>query len=240
MSLVHLVMPSARPAAEVNRVMERWLERGYRVILQRDTSDGDQPGAGIHCIHRDYKGYPEAVNFLAKRSLAKDPECQWILCAGDDTLPDPNHTADEIAAQCSEYFGMLSGKYGVGTFGVMQPTGDRWADHLGVIIERIAGSPWMGRSFCERINQGQGPLWPEYMHNWADEELQNVAQKLGVLWQRRDLMQYHNHCRRNGGPWAPHLQGADADYRRFKPLFDARKKMGFPGSDPLSIMAVRP
>jgi hypothetical protein len=119
------------------------------------------------------------------------------------------------------------------TFGVMQPTGDRWSDHLGVIIERICGSPFLGREFCRRINQGEGPFWREYRHNWADEELQLVAQKLGVLWQRPDLIHLHRHSLRHpGGQWAPHQQGFSRDYREFQPLFNARKAAGFPGSQP--------
>lgn len=279
MSLVHLCMPSKRPASEVNRRMAEWRERGYWISLQRDPDDFIGPGAAHDVICRPYKGYPEAVNFLAKRALAMDPECQWIVCAGDDTQPDPTKTADEIAAQCSAHFldlvwprcwhwaagyktpedAIAAGAYAeqkkqglwsaeradvYRTFGVMQPTGDRWgADEpyaqqmwpdAPAMIDRICGSPWLGRSFCERINQGEGPLWREYHHNWADEELQCVAKSLGILWQRRDLIHYHEHSRRKiGGQWLDFQQGFDADYKRMEPVFRARKAAGFPGSEPL-------
>lgn len=245
MSLVHLCMPSKRPAAEVYRRMQKWSDQGYHIVLQRDPGEGRGFPYFIHeVIERPYLGYPEAVNFLAARSLTMDPECQWIVCAGDDTDCDMAHTSDEIAAQCIGYFAESPTKgrgdwsaadyRRAGTFGVMQPTGDRWADTQGVIIERIAGSPWLGRSWCARINQGRGPLWPEYFHNWADEELKLVAEKLGVYWMRPDIIHYHEHSMRQpGGQWQEHQQGFSADYVRMKPLFDARKKMNFPGSEPL-------
>jgi hypothetical protein len=122
------------------------------------------------------------------------------------------------------------------TFGIMQPTGDDWSDGMGRIIERIAGSPWMGRSWCERINQGNGPLWHEYRHNWADQELQLVAQKYGAFWQRPDLTHYHDHSWRrpgNAGNWDPHQQWFSADYLKMRPLFEQRQRHGFPGSEPL-------
>ena len=108
----------------------------------------------------------------------------------------------------------------------------RWPD-APAMIDRICGSPWIGREFALRINGGKGPWWPEYRHNWADEELQCVAKSLGVLWQRRDLTHYHDHARRNGGKWQEHQRWFDADYTRMKPLFDQRKRDGFPGSQPL-------
>ena len=82
------------------------------------------------------------------------------------------------------------------------------------------------------MNGGKGPLWPEYFHNWADEELQNVAIKLGCFWQRRDLIHYHQHSLREpGGQWLPHQQGFNADYGKKKPLFAQRKAAGLPGQE---------
>lgn len=244
MGSVWYVIPSKRPPEQAEPVLRNWADRGYRVAIFTDLGH-EPPQSAERVIAGQYPGYAQAVNHLVSLVLTEDPDCQWIVTGGDDVHPDPNHTADEIAAQCSENFGSRDGlgaSLAPGTFGVMQPTGDRWGDDAAArarwpdapaMIDRICGSPWMGRSFCERINQGRGPLWPEYNHNWVDEELQNVAIKYGCFWQRRDLTHYHDHCRRNGGPWAPHLLGADADYMRFKPLFEARQRMGFPGSEPL-------
>jgi len=99
------------------------------------------------------------------------------------------------------------------TFGVMQPTGHRYGDDaMGrarwpdapAYIDRICGSPWIGREFARRVNQGRGPWWPEYFHMHVDEELFNVAKGLGVLWQRRDLIHYHDH-------WGRKVNGAHVE-----------------------------
>ena len=60
----------------------------------------------------------------------------------------------------------------------------------------MAGSAWMGRNWCLRANQGKGPQWPYFFHSYADETLQCVAEKLGVFWQRRDLIHLHRHWAR--------------------------------------------
>ncbi len=118
----------------------------------------------------------------------------------------------------------------------MQPTGDPWSDTKGRIIERIAGSPWIGREFCRRMNGGAGPLWQEYTHCFEDEELQCVAQKLGVFWQRPDLTHKHNHwMRKPNAKVPPHLAEATSPqhWAKFKALFEIRKRAGFPGHEPI-------
>lgn len=245
---VWVCIPSARPASIVAGWVERWKSKGYHVALWRD--DG-QPIIGCDLtMGGTYPGYPIATNTLIKEVLAKDSACDWTVATGDDTECDGSHTAYEIAEDCGEYFlhdacvkHAMSGSIdrwptamakAATTFGVMQPTGDSWSDSQGRIIERICGSPWLGREFCRRINQGTGPLWHEYFHNWADQELQMVSQRLGVLWQRPDLTHYHDHSwRRNNGQWDAHQLGFSADYIKFRPLFESRQRNGFPGSEPL-------
>jgi hypothetical protein len=222
-----------------------------------------------------YRGYAEAVNTLARHVLQLDPACDWIVCGGDDTDPDPNHTADEIAAQLRDHFTNIHMAYAeyepsdhaeskphawtlfartltgeqMRTFGVMQPTGDRFAFSKAqgsAPIDRVAGSPWLGREWCVRANQGKGPLWPEYTHNFVDEELQNVAIKYGVFWQRPDLIHLHHHYQREtddinsravGKPVPVHLKDREDNpavhWEPFKILFNQRKRAGFPGSEPL-------
>ena len=110
------------------------------------------------------------------------------------------------------------------TFGVMQATGDRWGENepwaraqfpdAPAYIDRICGSPWIGREFARRMNQGKGPFWREYFHMFADEELQCVAQRLGVLWQRRDLTHHHEHPRRSAGAHVDAgFRGRDLQFR---------------------------
>ena len=111
--------------------------------------------------------------------------------------------------------------------------GDRFA---GGSIDRICGSAWLGREWCLRINQGKGPLWPEYTHMFSDEELQNVAIKYGVFWQRPDLTHLHNHWGREPGGQAPEFlkrANSSAEWDAYKKLFRERRAAGFPGSEPL-------
>lgn len=183
---VWFCIPSARPVKEANRSLSKWRERGYRVGLWRDT----EPAPELLCdllLTGRYPGYANAVNAIAGEVLKIDPECRWIVDGGDDTEPDENHDPGSIAEECEKHFG--------GTFGVMQPTGDRWA---GGSIDRIAGSAWMGREWCERANGGAGPLWHEFTHMFVDDCLQETAKKCGVFWQRRDLSHMHRHFLRNG------------------------------------------
>jgi hypothetical protein len=182
-----------------------------------------------------YEGYARAVNALAAVVLRADPDCDWIVTGGDDVEPDRAHTADQIAWECSLHFPavacwMCNGNWepdqwdgspacpechntnrlGPGaTFGVMQPTGDRWADSRGAYIDRVAGSPWMGREWCLRANGGRGPLWPEFTHMFVDEHIQELATKLGVFWQRRDLIHLHRHALRDNPTfeaWPAHMR----------------------------------
>ena len=210
---VWFAIPSARPEAEVLPIIECWQNFGYKVALVRDELLPNGI-ADYQVSFKPYLGYAVSVNHLAKEILKRDPHCQWVCTGGDDTLPDPNKTADEIAFECGRHFGELHQEYRMepivhggtnqtarsgearmpwSTFGVMQPTGDRFAQGS---IDRIAGSPWMGREWCLRANGGAGPLWPEFTHCFVDECLQRTAQKLGVFWQRRDLIHMHMHFMR--------------------------------------------
>jgi hypothetical protein len=136
------------------------------------------------------------------------------------------------------------------TWGVMQPTGDRWGENdaaswagkpKSAIIERICGSPWMGREFCRRINRGGGPLWQQYWHMFADEELHDVTEAMGILWQRRDLTHLHNHwarprlLRSDMPAWAAEINST-TEWDRSKKLFEIRKDGGFPGHEPIPLV----
>lgn len=202
---VWFLIPSARPPEEAEKVLKLWRQQGYKVALLRDA------GEGIACDYLHscliYRGYAQAVNSLVKDVIELDPAAEWFVTGGDDTEPDLNYTAEEIAEQCSRHFGLEQMRIGktsapdavptrigpYSTFGVMQPTGDRYA---GGCIDRIAGSPWMGRDFCQRIYGGKGPLWPEFTHMFVDEHLKCVAEKLGIFWQRPDLIHLHRHFMR--------------------------------------------
>lgn len=241
-----LCIPSKRPPGEAEKVLKVWREQGYKIALWRD--DMSFPFGIVDYIQAGaYAGYAASVNSLAAEVLRVDTGCDWIVAAGDDTLPDPNKSADEIARECSEYFARRNERkfdFNPHTFGVMQPTGDRdFGDAQGPYIDRVAGSPWLGREFCLRINQGKGPLWPGYFHMGVDEELQAVAIKYGVFWQRPDLTHFHQHWGRprpgermgqaSRRPAFLDRANSAKEWSAYKKLLKERQEAGFPGSEPL-------
>jgi hypothetical protein len=257
---VWFCIPSAKPVPEAIECLGRWRSMGYKTAVIRDQEDcvREWNSAEGLTIIQPYKGYARSVNELAALVLRLDEKCDWIVTGGDDTLPDPNKRADEIAEECSNLFagrsfrarrerganlGHETGLFS-STFGVMQPTGDRWGGipqlpeghpHRGPYIERVAGSPWLGREWCERMYGGDGPLWHGWRHMFVDQELQEVALRLGVLWQRPDLVQYHNHYARTPGtkppPYILHAVSAQ-HWAESQALFSLRKAAGFPGHEP--------
>jgi hypothetical protein len=256
MCSVWVCVPSARPVEHVREWAKAWRDLGYKVVLWRDDFQPDlYPAQGVTnelITIAEYPGYAVATNALIDIVLIKDPECNWVVIGGDDIYPDPNHTADEIAAQCTEHFAERDTKmigipdperrpYAqlVGTFGVMQPTGDRYGeDETGsAYADRVCGSAWLGREFCTRINRGTGPLWHEYTHMFVDEELQQVAIKYCALWQRRDLTHHHEHWARKRADvadrprWLEAVSGPE-HWRKSKFIYESRKSTGFPGSEP--------
>jgi hypothetical protein len=226
---VWLCIPSARPNGGTAKA---WKERGYRVALFRDPGSDPVDCADLVLVG-EYPGYAQAVNALAKEVLAGDADCRWIVSGGDDTLPDPNKTPERIAVECTQYF--------TGTFGVMQPVADRFA---GGSIDRIAGSPWMGREWCERANQGAGPMYPGFSHMFTDEALLRTAELLGVYWKRPDLMHFHDHFTRLsrdvnspavGRTPPPHLVkwNTPQHWNESKALFQSLEAQGFAPCMPL-------
>ena len=241
-------------------MLRAWRERGYRVALwcdgAADFTEHKEHGVDIRHQNRNYPGYAVATNKLIAYVLGFDSSCDWCVIGGDDVWPDQNHSAEEIARECRAYFfKQRQGQIGVValqedcTFGVMQPVGDRWGENDAwaqslptnrrAYIDRVCGSAWLGREFCERVNGGRGPLWPEYFHMYVDEELQAVAEKLGVLWQRPDLTQRHEHWIRGGDMNAkPEFhQDPRKQMDHGARVFNRRKAEGFPGYGPLVEVA---
>jgi hypothetical protein len=204
---VFLCIPSARVDGGT---IPEWRAAGYKTAIWRDV--GALPIEADIRMEGEWRGYYFASNRLIEKVFATNPDCDWVVCGGDDVSPDPNKSPEDIAAECSSHFlgteidrrypglrqsnweGIVPAHPCLKTFGVMQPTGDPWTDSLGRVIERIAGSPWVGREFARRVNQGKGgPFWERFWHVFGDECLQEVATKLGVFWQRHDLCHHHAH-----------------------------------------------
>jgi hypothetical protein len=215
-------VPSARPGGGS---LEEWRAAGYKTALFRDRGAPDAPADLV--LTGEYPGYGDACNRLIRAILKYDSEARWVITGGDDTSPDPTHSPESIAAECEAHFG--------GTFGVAQPTGDRYA--MGS-IDRIAGSPWLGRAFCQRALNGKGPYDPRFTHMFADEYILGVAEALGVYWRRPDLIHFHQHFMRDSDaidsnavvrPIPPHLVKANspAHWDEAKRLFLQQKADGF-------------
>ncbi len=258
---VWFVLPSIRPNGGT---IPLWRERGYKVACLRQ---GEPIECEMQIMTGEYKGWAPSINLLAKWVVEHDQHAEWIVTGGDDYEPDMSTTPDEIARQCAQHFIVApmmkaKGDYAAlvkglhspiePTFGVMQPTGDRWGDtpatralfgeNRGAYIDRIAGSPWMGREWVKRVYGGNGPMCADYFHMYADEELLEVATKLGVYWPRRDLIQLHQHWgRKPEGEYATakdipdFLQQVNTQqhWHESKKIFDERKAAGWPGSEPL-------
>ncbi len=247
---VWFCIPSIRPNGGT---IPTWRERGYNVAVLRQ---GEPIECELQIPTGEYKGWAASVNILAKWVIEHDSSAEWIVSGGDDYEPDMAVGPNIISVQCTKYFGLF-GDPKISqpermTLGVMQPTGDRWGDspaaraqygeNRGAYIDRIAGSPWMGREWCKRAYQGQGPMFGGYKHMYADEELKEVAEKLGVYWARRDLGQLHRHWgRKPDGEFASLTDCPDfmqpyntpQHWHESKKLFENRKAAGWPGSEPL-------
>ena len=234
MSRVWFVIPSKRPLVEANKSLDKWRERGYRLALWRDEGDDLHPQCDLLMVSSPYPGWGGSVNVLGRMVLERDPECNWIVTGGDDTYPDPTHDPADIARECEERFG--------GTLGTMQPCGDPWGEENRYYqqhftkprhIERIAGSPWIGREYFLQANMGDGPIWAEYRAMYDDQELQEVATKQGLFWQRRDLTHYHDHWTRKNEPFPEFSRywNSPAHFESNRALFNRRKAAGFPGSE---------
>lgn len=231
MSDVWFCIPSAKKPVDSRIFLEAWRDQGYKLAIQRDL--GAESVEADRLVYCEYDGTAKSHNRLAFGVLTLHPEVNFVVFGGDDMYPDPKKRAHEVEQECLDHFG--------GTFGVMQPTGDRWMiDSQGLAgCERICGSPFVGREFAERANGGRGPCWPGFRHYFWDELLRETT--IGkCLWQRRDLIHEHDHWTRRGAPRPDYLATAQKHWAADEALFRGLKTHGFPGSDPLPKFAELP
>jgi hypothetical protein len=215
-SEVWYAIPSASPE-KCRKTLPVWREMGYRVAVLQDKVRGEVPADVVLEVER-YEGWPASVNRLCREVVPGSAGI--IVSGGDDMLPDPTKTAQEIAAEFYERF--------PDGFGVMQPLGDQAA-----VSVYCCGSPWMGRAWVDSAYGGRGPLNPEYFHHFADMELYWVALAMKRLWMRPELSQYHDHFERTGRAsplyWTKNVgQHSFGDVR----LFAHRAATRFAGCEP--------
>lgn len=215
---VWYAIPSAS-AANCARTLPEWRERGYKIALLQDADNRFEAEADVIVAPFErYRGYGASINHLIRAVVPK--EAPIVVTGGDDMYPEMSRTAGEIAQEFLKRF--------PDTFGVMQPTGDAYAS-----TREICGSPWIGRAFAERAYGGRGPYCEEYFQLFEDQELHDVASRLGVLWMRRDLMHFHHHWRRARGDDAAPPAYLEASLRReseSRAIYERRRAAGFPGS----------
>lgn len=215
--VVWYCIPSANPERCI-RAFEAWKAQGYKCAVLLDKPQHEVPNANLVVRVDKYEGYFASVNRLAKLVVAEH-DADIVVTGGDDMLPDPNKRAEEIGAEFLAHF--------PDGHGVMQPVGD---DLYGT--DRICGSPWMGRRWVLEGYRGLGCFWPEYMAFGGDEELRYVADALGVLWQRPDLVQRHDHWTRRGkASQTSYQRKNDALYwERDTGMCKSRGEYGWPGA----------
>ncbi len=213
--------------------LEKWRKQGYKIALLTDGLSGHPVpeqewvlGACDLLINCDeYPGVWQAWNILAQaaRRLGADV----CVLAGDDMDPDPNKDAETIAAEYLAHF--------PDGFGVMQPCGDIQGDMINGVPNsgRICGSPWVGKGWIRRSYQGRGPVNAMYSAFYADEELKLVAEKLGVLWMRPDLSQFHRHWSWGHLPRQEYHERNQARWAEDKGIFDAHVAHNLDGATPL-------
>ncbi len=214
------LIPTANPAL-ASECFAAWQSMGWDTFA---VVEGDAEIANATGVFRqtEYPGWGESFNRLAR---VLNGRYDFLATGGDDITPDPTRDAATIGRELSEHFG--------GTFGVCQPSADRWAWDKDGTRSPIAYAPIIGADFARRWNCRMGAFWPSYFQWFSDDELCRVTTAADLLWERPDLMFYHDHVSRDGRqtPWYkaekhPRWQG-DAD------LFKARQAAGFPGHEPI-------
>lgn len=225
MAEVWVTFPTANTDA-ANQTLAKWHMRGYRSCVLIDPGQAKPMADDV--LVRDagpYPGYPTASNAVIRRAV--ELGAVIVIAGNDDIDPDPEYSAQEIAARFERYFPDY--------FGVMQPTGDAYGSLAPDSQQRSCVSPWIGREFARRINGGHGVYRTEYQDLWDDAELWEVADRLGVLRQAPDIVQFHRHWSRGCGDHLPpalrqricHSNQADML------TFQRRRNAGFPGYEPL-------
>lgn len=213
-----VVFPSAM-TDRANAAVDAWSARGYHTLIYQDI--------GVKACSADivrfgqFPGYYRIINSLVEDALCEGADI--VTCAGDDMLPDPVSTAQDI------------GRFYLSLFpegeGVLQACGDgQGIDALGVpAAARICGSPTFGRDWITRSYEGNGPFWDGYRSFYADEDLKEVAQRLGYLFMAHQFTFLHKHW--SFGHMSRQFyqeRNSNEHWQNDAALFAERKAEGFP------------
>ena len=212
MNEIWAVWPSANPDL-ADKCAELWNAAGYKtaVLIDRGAAVPQVPNRTL--LSPTWKGYSHAMNRLC-REVSGDV----VVCISDDIHPSKEETPDEIRRKFLERF--------PDTFGVMQPTGDKFGS-----IDICCPCPWVGRAFINEAYGGNGPYNIDYFHYYSDKEIMDVAILMGAFQARNDLTQYHDHWQRCKQKRPKHLQHALERWNADKKLCEVREAAGYPGHE---------
>jgi len=199
---------------EANDTAGVWKAQGYATAVLVETKEEKQPNIDTIIYEPEWAGFPTAANKLCQ-SLASNFDI--VVIGGNDLFPVTTKTAQELEKEFKEHF--------KGTLGLMHPTGDRYGS-----IDIVSVCPWIGAQYIKTMYGGYGPYYSGYYHYFCDAELQDVAVKNNLFWQRPDLSQFHDHWGRNGSSRPEHLMAANTRHTADKATYEHRKQHNFPGS----------
>ena len=209
------VFPSGNSeAAQV--CVNAWRDNGYKVAV---LIDAGQPN--VDCDHliieSNYAGTATSLNRLLSHCWQQHADA--VACVNDDMFP--GNGAD--AANVSDVINQLMPD----TFGVIHSLGDYYD-----ALAWCCPHPIIGRKYGLAANGGMGAWWPQYWHNFPDQELKDVANGRGLLHSTAAIAIEHRHRTRGHDDKLPEekrrriIQRYNAD----KSLYELRKGAGFPGA----------
>jgi hypothetical protein len=212
---VWFAIPSANPE-KCRKTLPKWREMGYKIAILQNQVRAEIP-ADIVVWSDKYPGWAGSINILCRDIVPKTAPI--VVSGGDDMLPDPNYTAEQLASQFLDRF--------PDTFGVMQPHGDDYMD-----AKEYCGSPFLGRKWIETMYRGTGPMCADYFHCYGDVELYWVAKCFNALWCRDDLNHFHDHFTRNGAAQPDWHKLCEDRMATDCYKFVERSHRNFPGHEP--------
>jgi hypothetical protein len=195
-------------------MLQRWWDKGYRTCAVIDKGT-ERPSFAHRIVELDpYPGHPNAINAAWKILEPSSPDI--VICGSDDIGPPEGFIAEQLAEQFHD-------RFGVSRFGIMFPTGDDMPE-----AKRGCTAQWFGSGWCKRAFNGSGPLWGGYRHFYNDSDVWEVAHRLGVAWDRSDLIQRHDHWSRQGTEKPLHMHKWAATWADDEREFKRREAQGFP------------
>lgn len=207
-------MVSGNPSlAEFNG--RKWKAAGFKLFA--DIECGLVPCADETRM-RAYDGHPRSSNRAIADCIALGADV--VLNVNDDMYPI-DMTADDLIRAWSFVFDLS-------TLGVMQCAGDMWGG-----MAWAAVCPAVGREYAQRINGGRGLYWPEYNHYFADQEIREVAERLGKFHLHTSLKIYHDHHTRGGrdGLTAQNRAHTQSKHERDRQIYNSRLSANFPNHE---------